>query len=207
MENTNSLINEKSPYLLKHAHNPVDWRPWGDEAFAAAKKEDKLVFVSIGYSSCHWCNVMEQESYNDPEVGVLMNSAFVSIKVDREERPDLDSVYMAFCAIVNRNGCGWPLNVIMTADKKPFFAATYIPKNSRNGLMGMTELVPQVSKLWRERRKDVVESAEKLTAALQEGFITASGKRPVLENLAGAFRSMEGAFDPVNGGFLRGQGT
>ena len=206
MENTkhtNRLINEKSPYLLKHAHNPVDWFPWGDEAFGKAKIENKLIFLSIGYSSCHWCNVMEKESYDDEEVGRLMNSAFVSIKVDREERPDIDSVYMAFCGLVNPNGCGWPLNVILTPSMKPFFAATYIPKNTRDGLMGMTELIPRVSELWSERPGDVEESADRLTHALQTGFVKSAGKKPEKKNLSDAVESFDKAFDRENGGFFQ----
>ncbi|MBI3581620.1 MAG: thioredoxin domain-containing protein [Nitrospinae bacterium] len=196
---TNRLIKEKSPYLLKHAHNPVDWYPWGEEAFEKAKAENKLIFLSIGYSSCHWCNVMEKESYDDEDVGWLMNSVFVSIKVDREERPDLDSVYMAFCGMINPGGCGWPLNVILTPGMKPFFAATYIPKNSRDGLMGMTDLIPKVRGLWGERARDVEDSADKLTDALQNGFIRRPGKEPLEKNLSEAVEK----FYQVGFGFHR----
>ena len=128
----NRLISEKSPYLLQHAYNPVDWYPWTEEAFEKAKKEDKPVFLSIGYSTCHWCHVMERESFEDQEVADLLNNAFACIKVDREERPDLDQVYMGVCQVLTGSG-GWPLTIIMTPDKRPFFAATYIPKNSRLG--------------------------------------------------------------------------
>jgi uncharacterized protein YyaL (SSP411 family) len=126
----NRLINEKSPYLLQHAYNPVNWYPWCDEAFEKAKKEDKPIFLSIGYSSCHWCHVMEKESFEDEEVAKILNENFVSIKVDREERPDIDSIYMNVCLMFNGSG-GWPLTIIMTPDKKPFFAGTYFPKYSR----------------------------------------------------------------------------
>jgi uncharacterized protein YyaL (SSP411 family) len=129
---SNRLINEKSPYLLQHAYNPVDWYPWGSEAFDRAKVEDKPVFVSIGYSSCHWCHVMEKECFEDVEVAGLMNLAFVCVKVDREERPDIDAVYMAACRALGKS-CGWPLNVLLTPNKAPFFVASYIPKNSRFG--------------------------------------------------------------------------
>ena len=116
----NRLQNEKSPYLLQHADNPVDWYPWGDEAFEKAKKEDKPILLSIGYSTCHWCHVMEHESFEDNEVAALMNENFISIKVDREERPDIDNIYMTVCQLLSKGSCGWPLNIIMTPDKKPF---------------------------------------------------------------------------------------
>ena len=139
----NRLIFEKSPYLLQHAGNPVDWYPWGEEAFNKAKKEDKPVFLSIGYSTCHWCHVMEHESFEDPEVAALMNEAFVCIKVDREERPDIDQIYMTVCQAMTSSG-GWPLTIIMTADKQPFFAGTYFPKESRYQRIGMMDLIPAI---------------------------------------------------------------
>jgi uncharacterized protein len=151
---TNRLIKEKSPYLLQHAYNPVDWYPWSNEAFQRAKAEDKPVFVSIGYSTCHWCHVMEKECFDDDDVAQLMNQAFVCIKVDREERPDLDAAYMAICQSMGRN-CGWPLNVIMSPDKNPFFVASYIPKNNRYGSVGMVSLVPQIGEVWRTRRTEL----------------------------------------------------
>src|SRR5260370_16688152 len=155
---TNRLIKEKSPYLLQHAHNPVDWYPWGEEAFEKARREDKPIFLSIGYSTCHWCHVMECESYNDTEVARLMNDAFVSIKVDREERPDIDNVYMNVALMLTGSG-GWPLNVILTPDKKPFFAATYIPKDNRFGQKGLLELIPQIKQPWLTQRDKVLCSA------------------------------------------------
>ena len=151
---TNRLIREKSPYLLQHAYNPVDWYAWGDEAFEKARKEDKPIFLSIGYSTCHWCHVMEHESFEDTEVARLMNEAFVSIKVDREERPDLDHVYMTVCQMMTGAG-GWPLNVILTPDRKPFFAGTYFPKESRFGRLGMMDLAPRIEELWRTQREQV----------------------------------------------------
>ena len=134
-EHRNRLQFEKSPYLLQHAGNPVDWYPWGDDAFEAAAREDKPIFLSIGYSTCHWCHVMERESFEDPQVAALLNEAFVCIKVDREERPDIDDIYMAVCQVLTGSG-GWPLTIFMTPDKTPFFAATYIPKEGRYGRAG-----------------------------------------------------------------------
>src|SRR5512137_1137109 len=128
----NRLAREKSPYLLQHAHNPVDWYPWGDEAFARARAGDRPILLSIGYSTCHWCHVMERESFEDEETARLMNETFVSIKVDREERPDIDHVYMTVCQMMTGGG-GWPLNIIMTPDKKPFYAGTYFPRESVHG--------------------------------------------------------------------------
>ena len=165
----NRLIHEKSPYLLQHAYNPVDWFPWGDEAFKKAERENKPIFLSIGYSTCHWCHVMEHESFEDPEVAALMNEAFVSIKVDREERPDLDHVYMTVSQMMTGAG-GWPLTILMTPDKKPFFAATYIPKESRFGRVGMMELIPRIQTVWTTRQKEVLDSAENILKALKEFF-------------------------------------
>ncbi len=144
MSTPNRLIDEKSPYLLQHANNPVDWYPWGDEAFNRARDEDKPVFLSIGYSTCHWCHVMEHESFMDEDVAKLMNDAFINIKVDREERPDIDGVYMAVSQMLTGGG-GWPLTIIMTPEKKPFYAATYVPKESRFGVVGMLDLVPRIN--------------------------------------------------------------
>jgi uncharacterized protein YyaL (SSP411 family) len=140
-KNPNRLIHEKSPYLLQHALNPVDWHPWGEEAFAKAYREDKLIFLSVGYSTCHWCHVMAHESFEDAEVARLLNDTFICVKVDREERPDIDKIYMRACQMLTGSG-GWPLTVIMTPDKQPVFAATYIPKESRFGRTGMLDLVP-----------------------------------------------------------------
>jgi len=140
----NRLINEKSPYLLPHARNPVDWFPWSEEAFEKAQREDMPIFLSIGYSTCHWCHVMKRESFEDTEVAQLMNENFVCIKVDREERPDIDDVYMTVCQMMTGSG-GWPLTIIMTSDKRPFFAATYIPKETRRVRTGMLELIPALA--------------------------------------------------------------
>jgi uncharacterized protein YyaL (SSP411 family) len=200
--NPNRLIKEKSPYLLQHAYNPVDWYPWSNEAFQKAKAEDKPVFVSIGYSTCHWCHVMEKESFEDTEVAELMNQTFVSVKVDREERPDLDAAYMAVCQAMGRN-CGWPLNVIMTPDKNPFFVASYIPKNNGYGSVGMVNLVPQMDQVWKTRRaeletigKDIREQAEYFPQAETENQLD----KTTLDN---AYEQLFLRFDQENGGFGR----
>lgn len=158
----NRLINEKSPYLLQHAYNPVDWYPWGEEAFEKAKREDKPIFLSIGYSTCHWCHVMEHESFEDEEVAELLNQYFIAIKVDREERPDIDQIYMTVCQGMTGHG-GWPLTIVMTPDKKPFFAGTYFPKTSRGGMNGMMELLPRLNELWKDNREAVEASSEKIS--------------------------------------------
>lgn len=159
----NRLINEKSPYLQQHAYNPVEWYAWEDEAFEKARKENRPIFLSIGYSTCHWCHVMAHESFEDEEVAKLMNDTFVSIKVDREERPDVDSIYMRVCQIMTGGG-GWPLTIIMAPDKKPFFATTYLPKKGRAGMPGMIELIHAVKKLWEEQREGLESIGEKAMA-------------------------------------------
>ena len=197
----NRLINEKSPYLLKHAENPVDWYPWGDEAFDKAREEGKPVFLSIGYSTCHWCNVMERESYDDPEVGKLMNDIFVSIKVDREERPDIDNIYISVCQMISRNSCGWPLNIIMTPDKKPFFAATYIPKSGRFGRTGLMELLPMVNEVWKNRREDILSTANRVTEALENVSGNSQSEELNGSILKIAFEQFNSSFDEKHGGF------
>ena len=204
MSTQNRLKDEKSPYLLQHADNPVDWYPWGEEAFEKARKEGKPILLSIGYSTCHWCHVMEHESFEDEEVAKLMNDTFVSIKVDREERPDIDNIYMTVCQMLSQGGCGWPLNVVMTPDKKPFFAATYIPKDSRFGRAGMLELVPKIKQIWENEREKVLESAEKITDAVVKATdVTESGERKELtvSTLGTGYSQLLGRFDEDNGGF------
>jgi uncharacterized protein YyaL (SSP411 family) len=196
----NRLISEKSPYLLQHAHNPVDWYAWGDEAFERAKKEDKPIFLSIGYSTCHWCHVMERESFEDPDVARLMNEVFVSIKVDREERPDLDQVYMTVSQILTGSG-GWPLTIIMTPDKRPFFAGTYIPKESRFGRVGMMELIPRIRKVWSGQRDGVLDSANKIIDALRIAGQERPGTDLGMEVLEKAYEELAGRFDEGHGGF------
>jgi uncharacterized protein YyaL (SSP411 family) len=196
----NRLIKEKSPYLLQHAHNPVDWHAWNEESFEKARVENKPIFLSIGYSTCHWCHVMEKESFEDAEVAELMNNAFVSIKVDREERPDIDHVYMTVCQMMTGSG-GWPLTIVMTPDKKPFFAATYIPKESRFGRAGLMELIPRISEVWTSRQKDVLESAENLTTALQSLEKESSGEPLDASVLDKAYDELSQRFDKTYGGF------
>jgi len=161
----NRLFHEKSPYLLQHAYNPVNWYPWGDEAFKEAKKRDKPIFLSIGYSTCHWCHVMEHESFTDQEVADLMNEAFINIKVDREERPDIDGVYMAVSQMLTGGG-GWPLTIIMTPDRKPFYSATYIPKENRFNVVGMLDLVPQITNYWETQRERMMGIGDNVASSL-----------------------------------------
>lgn len=196
----NRLINEKSPYLLQHAYNPVNWYPWGEEAFEKARRENKPIFLSIGYSTCHWCHVMEHESFEDPDVAKLMNEAFISIKVDREERPDIDSLYMSVCQMMTEH-CGWPLNIIMTPDKKPFFATSYIPKENRFGRMGMLELVPNIMDVWASRRGDVENTANEITSALKKVVQEAPGAELGEASLSLAYKQLLSRFDDQHGGF------
>lgn len=200
---SNRLISEKSPYLLQHAYNPVDWYPWSSEAFKKAVDEDKPVFLSIGYSTCHWCHVMENESFEDAEVATLLNDAFVCIKVDREERPDLDGIYMKVCQQLIGSG-GWPLHIIMTPDKKPFFAATYIPRESRFGQTGMKELIPKVKELWTSRRNMLLESAVEITESIRQiekSSNGASAEELGASTLDEAYIQLSQSFDENNGGF------
>jgi len=196
----NRLAFEKSPYLLQHADNPVDWYPWAEEAFEKAKKENKLIFLSIGYSTCHWCHVMEHESFDDPEVAKLMNETFISIKVDREERPDIDMVYMTVCQMMTGSG-GWPLTIIMTPDKEPFFAATYVPKETRFGRVGMLDLIPRVKELWSTRQAEVLSSASQITAALQKTTPEAPSEELNEPLLHLAYEQLAERFDEQYGGF------
>lgn len=149
----NRLIAEKSPYLLQHAHNPVNWHPWGEEAFEKAKRENKPVLVSIGYSTCHWCHVMAHESFEDEEIAGMLNDKFIAIKVDREERPDVDSVYMRICQLMTGQG-GWPLNVFVTPDQKPFYAGTYFPKTSKFNRPGFIDVLEHLSETFANDRQD-----------------------------------------------------
>jgi hypothetical protein len=197
---SNRLIHEKSPYLLQHAHNPVDWYPWGEEAFRAAQEQDKPVFLSIGYSTCHWCHVMEHESFEDSAVAALMNDAFINIKVDREERPDIDDIYMTVCTMLNGSG-GWPLTIIMTPDKRPFFAATYIPKETRFNRLGMLELIPRLKQIWLTDRQRALESAAKISEALAQVAGNAGGEALTPETAAIAYRHFSENFDAEFGGF------
>ncbi|MBA3386327.1 MAG: thioredoxin domain-containing protein [Chthoniobacterales bacterium] len=158
---TNRLINEKSPYLLQHAHNPVDWYPWGEEAFAKARKENKPIFLSVGYSTCHWCHVMEHESFENPEIAQMMNDNFVSIKVDREERPDVDQVYMTFVQATTGGG-GWPMSVWLTPELKPFVGGTYFPPENQGGQPGFKSVLKQIAEAWKKDREKIVTSSDRL---------------------------------------------
>jgi uncharacterized protein YyaL (SSP411 family) len=197
---SNRLIDEKSPYLLQHAHNPVDWHAWNDAAFARAAAENKPIFLSIGYATCHWCHVMEKESFEDPDAARALNDTFVCIKVDREERPDIDAVYMAACHLLSRSG-GWPLTVFMTPDKKPFFAATYIPTRSRLGRPGLIELCEQVKALWAREPHRIDATASGVTEALGKAFEFAPDEAPGLRLLDRAYDDIAFSFDGRHGGF------
>ncbi|NLW92314.1 MAG: thioredoxin domain-containing protein [Syntrophomonadaceae bacterium] len=196
---TNRLIDQKSPYLLQHAHNPVDWYPWGEEAFVKAKSEDKPIFLSIGYSTCHWCHVMERESFEDEAVADLLNRDYIAIKVDREERPDIDHIYMEVCQGLTGSG-GWPLTIIMTPEKKPFFAATYIPKNPGHGMKGLMQLLPQIARMWQEERESLQESSDKIADWLnREEDSSHGGISPAV--FEQAFSYFQKTYDRHYGGF------
>ncbi len=196
----NKLITEKSPYLLQHAENPVNWYPWGEEAFEKARMEDKPIFLSVGYSTCHWCHVMAHESFEDPTVAKFLNDVFVSIKVDREERPDIDKIYMTVCQIMTNSG-GWPLTILMTPDKKPFFAGTYFPKESRFGRIGLIDLINRVKNLWKNDRKELLASSEKITFALQDINIESPGRSLEEKVIENAYSRLSMRFDEKGGGF------
>ncbi len=200
MRKPNRLINEKSPYLLQHAFNPIEWYPWGNEAFERARKEDKPIFLSIGYSTCHWCHVMENESFEDHEVARLMNETFICIKVDREERPDIDNIYMNVCQMITNSG-GWPLTIIMTPDKKPFHATTYIPKKTRLGIEGLLDLIPQINRMWQMNRHKVEELAEQIRTTLKDSYKIFSGDELGIETLDTTFERLTLSFDERYGGF------
>jgi len=200
-QEANRLIYEKSPYLLQHAHNPVDWYPWGQAAFDRATREDKPIFLSIGYSTCHWCHVMERESFEDPEVASLMNQDYVSVKVDREERPDVDSTYMDACQMMTGSG-GWPLTIIMRPDRKPFFAGTYIPRDDRFGMLGMKHLLKEIANAWRDRREDIDSVAEMATSTIADHLShdreTVHLDRRVMDGL---YSQLTEEYDSEHGGF------
>jgi uncharacterized protein YyaL (SSP411 family) len=200
----NRLINEKSPYLLQHAYNPVDWYPWGDEAFKKAAAEDKSVFLSIGYSTCHWCHVMERESFEDKEVAKVLNENFISIKVDREERSDIDSIYMTFCQAYTGSG-GWPLTIIMTSDKKPFFAGTYFPKESKYGRPGLIELLDSIYDMWSKDKKRLIDySLEMIDQIKRQTEIEIDENDKIDESVINeTIQSLKEFFDKRYGGFSR----
>lgn len=196
----NLLLNERSPYLQQHAYNPVKWRPWSDAAFALARAEDKPVFVSIGYATCHWCHVMEHESFENDAVAAYLNEHFVSVKVDREERPDVDAIYMDVCQAMTGHG-GWPLTVLMDADQRPFFAGTYFPRESRGGRLGLLDLLARLHDAWKNERARVNESAREIAAMVRNQ--AATDKRGDLdENIESVVVDYHlRMFDDVYGGF------
>jgi hypothetical protein len=201
----NRLAGETSPYLLQHADNPVDWYPWGEEAFGRAKAEDKPILLSIGYSACHWCHVMERESFESGETAALMNAHFVSVKVDREERPDVDAVYMDAVTALTGSG-GWPLTVFITPDGEPFFGGTYFPPAPRNGMRGFRELLKTISEAWREKRDEVNSTAEKLTEHIRNANATTRPEElPELDEplLYAALERLMATFDWEWGGWGR----
>ena len=199
---TNHLIKEKSPYLLQHAHNPVDWYPWGEEAFAKAKQENKPIFLSIGYSTCHWCHVMERESYSDPAIAKVMNANFVCIKVDREERPDVDNIYITFVE-ASTGSAGWPLNVWLTPDLKPFVGGTYFPATERDGLPSFRTVLLRVAEAWKSKHDQIIASSKDITGQLQQ-FVqssTSAGQTVNRDILQTAYTELAQSFDGKNGGF------
>ena len=198
----NRLAKEKSPYLLQHADNPVDWYPWGPEAFQKAARENRPIFLSIGYSTCHWCHVMAHESFQDYLVANLMNNTFVSIKVDREERPDIDMLYISVCQMMTGSG-GWPLTIIMTPEKEPFFAGTYIPRETRFGRQGMLEFIPSIKEIWETRKGEVMNSAGQITFALQNAALQEPGEELDEAALHLAHEQLKDRFDEKYGGFGR----
>ncbi|PYI95811.1 MAG: thioredoxin domain-containing protein [Verrucomicrobia bacterium] len=200
-EYTNRLAHEKSPYLLQHAHNPVDWYPWGDEAFAKARRENKPIFLSVGYSTCHWCHVMAHESFESEEVAAIMNREFVNIKVDREERPDVDRVYMTFVQATTGGG-GWPMSVWLTPDLKPFVGGTYFPPEERYGQPGFKKVLERIATAWKENHENIVEQGGKIVAALQESQSAAKSEAQIdAATLEAAYRQIDRSYDSKEGGF------
>jgi len=198
----NHLRYEKSPYLKKHARNPVDWFFWGEEAFSRAVQEDKPVFLSIGYATCHWCHVMARESFEDDVVAAILNEHYISIKVDREERPDIDSVYMMACQQMTGQG-GWPLTIIMTPAKEPFFAGTYFPRSGRAGMPGLLDLLPRIARIWAEERGKIEQSAREVTEVLRGTAENRPGGKVDSRLLTRGYEDLALRFDPVYGGFGR----
>ncbi|HKE01339.1 MAG TPA: thioredoxin domain-containing protein, partial [Planctomycetota bacterium] len=197
----NRLAREKSPYLLQHRSNPVDWYPWGEEAFAKARREGKPIFLSVGYSTCHWCHVMERESFEDERIAALLNESFVSVKVDREERPDVDRVYMAYVQALTGGG-GWPMSVWLTPDLQPFYGGTYFPPTSKYGRPGFPDILNGLARAWRERREELMRSADAAMGLLrQETSAAPAGDAPNATALEHAADVFERAFDERYGGF------
>lgn len=197
----NRLINQKSPYLLQHAHNPVDWYPWEPEAFAAARDADKPIFLSIGYATCHWCHVMEKESFEDPQIAQMLNETFINIKVDREELPEVDNLYMEFAQSMMAGAAGWPLNIILTPDLHPFFAATYLPPITSQGLIGLNDLIARIKEVWvGEEREKIEEQAETIVSIFGENIHAQGEKIPHAEEVAECADLLFKLADPIYGG-------
>lgn len=198
---TNRLIHEKSPYLLQHAHNPVDWYPWSEEAFKESRLLDKPIFLSIGYATCHWCHTMEKESFENLEVAKLMNATFINIKVDREEMPEVDSLYMEFAQSMMAGSAGWPLNVILTPNLEPFFAATYLPPKTSHGLMGLLDLVERIGEVWAsEERERIEEQATKIVEVFSKSVHSKGAELPKKEQILDAAELFFKLADPIYGG-------
>ena len=197
----NHLIHETSPYLLQHAQNPVNWRPWGDAAFAEAARREQPILLSVGYSACHWCHVMEHESFDDAEIAALMNAHFVCVKVDREERPDVDETYMIATQAMNQGRGGWPMTVFLTPDKAPFFAGTYFPPQDRHGMPGFGRLLTYIANLWDNQRGTLLNQANELVSALQSPEATAGQGMIAATDIARALDGWQANFDHVHGGF------
>src|SRR5215218_1049001 len=197
----NHLINETSPYLLQHAHNPVDWYPWGEEAFEKARRENKPVLLSIGYSACHWCHVMAHESFENEDIAQLMNEHFINIKVDREERPDLDQIYMNAVQMMTHHG-GWPMTVFLTPDGVPFYGGTYFPPQDRYNMPGFPRVLIGVAEAYRDRKDDILETGASLVNELQRLSASAGSNQPIeIELLDAAFAGIVKSYDSTNGGF------
>jgi len=201
MRKPNKLINEKSPYLLQHAYNPVDWYPWGEEAFEKARRENKPIFLSIGYSSCHWCHVMEKESFEDKHIADLLNTYYVPVKVDREERPDVDEFYMRCVMLMTGHG-GWPLTVILTPDLKPIFGGTYFPPRRRGGLRGLDEILKAVAELWAKKPEELLRTGEEISDLVKKIYvIEESPEIPSLNVIYDAYDVLVTSYDALYGGF------
>ena len=197
----NRLIKETSPYLQQHAHNPVDWYPWGEEALSRAVREDKPILLSIGYSACHWCHVMEWECFDNTEIARIMNENFVNIKVDREERPDLDAIYMEAVQAITGSG-GWPLTVFLTPQLKPFYGGTYFPPEDRGGLPGFPQVLQTVAQAYRIRKNEVESAAAQIIGYLNRPVERSRESEPLTEKMPGiAYTAIRASFDAQNGGF------
>ncbi|MHC4607139.1 MAG: thioredoxin domain-containing protein, partial [Planctomycetota bacterium] len=198
----NRLAKEKSPYLLQHAENPVDWYPWGEEAFGRARRENRPIFLSIGYATCHWCHVMERESFENEETAAILNEHYICIKVDREERPDVDRIYMTALTQAMGVGGGWPLSVWLTPDLKPFWGGTYFPPEDRFGRPGFPRVLREIANAWKTQEKELRENADLVTKALDglNSFRSEGELRP--EILAGALAAFDRSFDDEHGAFF-----